>query len=104
MVAAIIMGTGWTPIYLNAILIVPGTTPTVIKRSGVTLLILRVRRIKQFVEVEILKNFPSLLLVLLALEVLGPIRSLTALMASFFVRTDSFTNETIILLVEVERV
>ena len=54
------------------------------------------RRIKELVEVEILKNFSSLFLILLRFKVFFVPRPLTALMTSFLVRTDTLANEAFI--------
>lgn len=100
----ILASCSWAPINFNPVVIVPGASSSVIQRCGVTLLILRMRRIKQLVEVEILKNFTSFLFVLLTFKVIIATRSLTALMTAFLVRTDALSDESIILLVEVQRV
>ena len=54
------------------------------------------RRIKQFVEVEILKNFPRLLFILLSLEIFIFIGVHIAATSALFIRADALAHEAIL--------
>lgn len=77
-------------------------TASLVERVGVAFLIDGVRRIKKFVEVEILKNFSRLLFILLGLEILVLVSVRLATPSAFLVRADALTHEPILVAGAVE--
>lgn len=67
------------------------SSPVLVERLGIALLVVRMRRVKQFIEVEILQNSPRFLLVLLRFLVF--IAFGLALLFVSLVRTDSIAHK-----------
>lgn len=87
---------------VSPVVAVLGASAGLVQRAGVAFLIDGVGRIEQLVEVEILKNFPRLLLILLRLEVLVVHDIHLAIAPALLIRADALAHEAIVLRSAVE--
>ena len=92
-----VVASGWSCFDVGSIFAMLVATASLVERVGVAFLIDGVRRIKQFVEVEILKNFSRLLFILLGLEILVFISVRLATSSALLVWADALAHEPVML-------